>query len=164
MFKFFKNREQAPTKEEKSEETEIKLTSKDRERLALLGIKFIEKNPYFAAVCLSEAGYPKEIVRPLFELDKFLEGQTEEGRTRLTREEKARKEEFRRKAEEIWMKVKEELGNRKAKSVLEDEEELKEDVKRLYIEMLERYKKKGDEDKIRLYEQALKALEQSKEK
>jgi len=47
----------------------IKLMNlKDQERLSFLGISSIEKNPYFAAICLEAGGYSPEQVKPLFEL------------------------------------------------------------------------------------------------
>lgn len=55
--------------EDKKDAGSIKL--KDKERLSLLGVSSIKKNPLFAAVCLEVGGYSSEQIKPLFELAKI---------------------------------------------------------------------------------------------
>lgn len=57
----------------------------------------------------------------------------------------------------------EEKKKEKAKSILEDEEEKKQmrkDVEKLYKQMIEIAKREGNEEKIKLYENALEALKE----
>lgn len=62
----------------KIEEMPVELTSQDKERLSLLGVESIERDPYFAGLCLEGAGYSKEQVKPLFELAKNAKPKEEE--------------------------------------------------------------------------------------
>ncbi len=78
---------QAPEREKRKS---AGLDSKDKEKLSILGVDSIERDPYFAGLCLKTAGYSEEQIRPLFELAKNAKAENEKEPAELDETSKLR--------------------------------------------------------------------------
>ncbi len=75
-----KNMPERTSEKEEEKKVPAELDSEHKEKLSKLGVKSIERDPYFAGLCLKGAGYSEEQVKPLLELAKNAKPKEEEGK------------------------------------------------------------------------------------